>query len=118
MYIMSYYYDYFFIVYFVQKLSENNIQIIFVVIEEFQFVYKELKNLIFKLVVGILFVNFSNVIQLIIDVYNFFFLEVILENGKLLEGVIISYKFYCKNGVNGIGENGRKCFNIFIGDEV
>lgn len=44
--------------------------------------------------------------------------EVILENGRLPEGVSITYKSVCKNGVEGTGENGRKCSNISIGDEV
>lgn len=44
--------------------------------------------------------------------------EVILENGRLPEGVAITYKSICKNGVEGTGENGRKCSNISIGDEV
>ncbi|KAL0627329.1 LOW QUALITY PROTEIN: Integrin beta-1 [Plecturocebus cupreus] len=117
-YTMSHYYDYPSIAHLVQKLSENNIQTIFAVTEEFQPVYKELKNLIPKSAVGTLSANSSNVIQLIIDAYNSLSSEVILENGKLSEGVTISYKSYCKNGVNGTGENGRKCSNISIGDEV
>lgn len=44
--------------------------------------------------------------------------EVILENGRLPEGVSITYKSICKNNVVGTGENGRKCSNISIGDEV
>lgn len=44
--------------------------------------------------------------------------EVILENTKLPEGVSITYKSICKNGVEATGENGRKCSNISIGDEV
>uniref|UniRef100_A0AAQ4RXM4 Integrin beta n=1 Tax=Gasterosteus aculeatus aculeatus TaxID=481459 RepID=A0AAQ4RXM4_GASAC len=44
--------------------------------------------------------------------------EVILENSRLPEGVSITYKSICKNGVEGTGENGRKCSNISIGDEV
>lgn len=44
--------------------------------------------------------------------------EVILENGRLPEGVSITYKSICKNDVVGTGENGRKCSNISIGDEV
>uniref|UniRef100_A0A668A6D4 Integrin beta n=1 Tax=Myripristis murdjan TaxID=586833 RepID=A0A668A6D4_9TELE len=44
--------------------------------------------------------------------------EVILENSRLPEGVSITYKSICKNGVVGTGENGRKCSNISIGDEV
>uniref|UniRef100_A0A8D2DSG8 Integrin beta n=1 Tax=Sciurus vulgaris TaxID=55149 RepID=A0A8D2DSG8_SCIVU len=117
-YTMSHYYDYPSIAHLVQKLSENNIQTIFAVTEEFQPVYKELKNLIPKSAVGTLSANSSNVIQLIIDAYNSLSSEVILENSKLPEGVTINYKSYCKNGVNGTGENGRKCSNISIGDEV
>uniref|UniRef100_A0A668AVR1 Integrin beta n=1 Tax=Myripristis murdjan TaxID=586833 RepID=A0A668AVR1_9TELE len=44
--------------------------------------------------------------------------EVILENSKLPEGVSIAYTSRCKNGVVSEGENGRKCSNISIGDEV
>lgn len=118
MYTMSHYYDYPSIAHLVQKLSENNIQTIFAVTEEFQPVYKELQNLIPKSAVGTLSSNSSNVIQLIIDAYNSLSSEIIFENKKLPEGVTISFKSYCKNGVNGTGENGRKCSNISIGDEV
>uniref|UniRef100_A0A8C9FR87 Integrin beta n=1 Tax=Pavo cristatus TaxID=9049 RepID=A0A8C9FR87_PAVCR len=110
--------DYPSIAHLVQKLSENNIQTIFAVTEEFQAVYKELKNLIPKSAVGTLSSNSSNVIQLIIDAYNSLSSEVILENSKLPKGVTISYKSYCKNGVNDTQEDGRKCSNISIGDEV
>jgi len=43
---------------------------------------------------------------------------VILENGRLPEGVSMNYKSICKNGVEASGDNGRKCSNISIGDEV
>ncbi|KAJ8278050.1 hypothetical protein GJAV_G00083280 [Gymnothorax javanicus] len=118
MYTMSHYYDYPSIAHLVQKLSDNNIQIIFAVTEEFQPVYKELKNLIPKSAVGTLSANSSNVINLIIDAYNSLSSEVILENSKLPDGVTITYQSRCKNGVVGEGENGRKCSNISIGDEV
>uniref|UniRef100_A0A6Q2ZFU5 Integrin beta n=1 Tax=Esox lucius TaxID=8010 RepID=A0A6Q2ZFU5_ESOLU len=118
MYTMSHYYDYPSIAHLVQKLSDNNIQTIFAVTQEFQPVYQELKNLIPKSAVGTLSSNSSNVIKLIIDSYNSLSSEVILENTKLPEGVSISYKANCKNGVVGTGENDRKCFNISIGDEV
>ncbi|KAM3865702.1 integrin beta-1-like [Diretmus argenteus] len=118
MYTMSHYYDYPSIAHLVQKLSDHNIQTIFAVTEEFQPVYKELKNLIPKSAVGTLSSNSSNVIKLIIDAYNSLSSEVILENGRLPEGVSITYKSICKNGVVGTGENGRKCSNISIGDEV
>ncbi|XP_044280590.1 integrin beta-1 isoform X1 [Varanus komodoensis] len=118
MYTMSHYYDYPSIAHLVQKLSDNNIQIIFAVTQEFQPVYKELKNLIPKSAVGTLSSNSSNVIQLIIDAYNSLSSEVILENNKLPKEVSIEYKSFCKNGVNGTGDEGRKCSNISIGDEV
>ncbi|XP_051557615.1 integrin beta-1-like [Myxocyprinus asiaticus] len=118
MYTMSHYYDYPSIAHLVQKLSENNIQTIFAVTEEFQPVYQELKNLIPKSAVGTLSSNSSNVIRLIIDAYNSLSSEVILENSRLPEGVSIYYISHCKNGVSEKGENGRKCSNISIGDEV
>uniref|UniRef100_A0A673H0K9 Integrin beta n=1 Tax=Sinocyclocheilus rhinocerous TaxID=307959 RepID=A0A673H0K9_9TELE len=118
MYTMSHYYDYPSIAHLVQKLSENNIQTIFAVTEEFQPVYKELKNLIPKSAVGTLSANSSNVINLIVDAYNSLSSEVILENSKLPEAVTITYQSRCKNGVVNEGENGRKCSNISIGDEV
>ncbi|GLD54997.1 integrin beta-1 isoform X2 [Lates japonicus] len=117
-YTMSHYYDYPSIAHLVQKLSDNNIQTIFAVTEEFQPVYQELKNLIPKSAVGTLSANSSNVINLIIDAYNSLSSEVILENSKLPEGVTIAYTSHCKNGVVSEGENGRKCSNISIGDEV
>ncbi|XP_066573808.1 integrin beta-1 isoform X2 [Amia ocellicauda] len=118
MYTMSHYYDYPSIAHLVQKLSDNNIQTIFAVTEEFQSVYKELKNLIPKSAVGTLSANSSNVINLIIDAYKSLSSEVILENSKLPEGVTIKYQSHCKNGVVNEGENGRKCSNISIGDQV
>ncbi|XP_061094129.1 integrin beta-1-like isoform X1 [Conger conger] len=118
MYTMSHYYDYPSIAHLVQKLSDNNIQTIFAITEEFQPVYKELKNLIPKSAVGTLSANSSNVINLIIDAYNSLSSEVILENSKLPDGVTITYQSRCKNGVVGEGDNGRKCSNISIGDEV
>ncbi|XP_047424046.1 integrin beta-1a isoform X1 [Mugil cephalus] len=117
-YTMSHYYDYPSIAHLVQKLSDNNIQTIFAVTEEFQPVYQELKNLIPKSAVGTLSANSSNVINLIINAYNSLSSEVILENSKLPEGVTIAYTSRCKNGVVSEGENGRKCSNISIGDEV
>ncbi|XP_013871600.1 integrin beta-1 [Austrofundulus limnaeus] len=118
MYTMSHYYDYPSIAHLVQKLSEHNIQTIFAVTEEFQPVYQELKNLIPKSAVGTLSSNSSNVINLIIDAYNSLSSEVILENSKPPEGVSVSYKSICKNNVVGTGDDGRKCSNISIGDEV
>ncbi|XP_077347212.1 integrin beta-1-A-like isoform X2 [Lithobates pipiens] len=118
MYTMSHYYDYPSIAHLVQKLRENNIQTVFVVTEEFQPLYKELTNMIPKSAVTTLSSNSSDVIQLIIDTYNSLSSELVLENTKLPKGVTINYKSFCKNGEIGTGENGRKCSNISIGDQV
>ncbi|KAL4624645.1 integrin beta-1-like [Arapaima gigas] len=117
-YTMSHYYDYPSVAHLVQKLSDNNIQTIFAVTQDFQDIYQELKKLIPKSAVGILSSNSSNVIQLIIDAYNSLSSEVILENSKLPKGVNIAYTSYCKDGVVQYGEEGHKCVNISIGDEV
>uniref|UniRef100_A0A673MIY7 Integrin beta n=1 Tax=Sinocyclocheilus rhinocerous TaxID=307959 RepID=A0A673MIY7_9TELE len=118
MYTMSNYFDYPTISQLVDTLSDNNIQTIFAVTEQFRDLYQELSALIPKSAVGTLSTNSSNVIQLIIDAYNSLSSEVILENSKLPAGVSISYISHCKNGVSEKGENGRKCSNISIGDEV
>uniref|UniRef100_A0A2K6ELV9 Integrin beta n=1 Tax=Propithecus coquereli TaxID=379532 RepID=A0A2K6ELV9_PROCO len=94
-YTMSHYYDYPSIAHLVQKLSENNIQTIFAVTEEFQPVYKELKNLIPKSAVGTLSANSSNVIQLIIDAYN---VMCLLYFFRLTVGPLwFTYKSKCNN---------------------
>ncbi|TRY90993.1 hypothetical protein DNTS_023021 [Danionella cerebrum] len=109
LYTMSHYFDYPSISQLVDTLSGNNIQTIFAVTEQFRDLYQELSALIPKSAVGTLSTNSSNVIQLIIDAYN---------NNRLPDGVTISYVSHCKNGATGKGENGRKCSNISIGDEV
>uniref|UniRef100_A0A8C1NXK6 Integrin beta n=1 Tax=Cyprinus carpio TaxID=7962 RepID=A0A8C1NXK6_CYPCA len=118
MYTMSNYFDYPTISQLVDTLSDNNIQTIFAVTQQFRDLYQELSALIPKSAVGTLSTNPSSVIQLIIDAYNSLSSEVILENSRLPEGVSISYISHCKNGVSKKGENGRKCSNISIGDEV
>ncbi|XP_056336088.1 integrin beta-1b.1 [Danio aesculapii] len=118
MYTMSNYFDYPTISQLVDTLSGNNIQTIFAVTEQIRDIYQELSALIPKSAVGTLSTSSSNVIQLIIDAYNSLSSEVILENSKLPDGVSISYISHCKNGVSGTGDNGRKCSNISIGDEV
>ncbi|XP_069770555.1 integrin beta-1-like [Narcine bancroftii] len=118
LYTMSDYYDYPSIAHLVQKLSENNIQPIFAVTNEFKGIYKELHNLIPKSEVGVLSANSSNVIKLILDAYHALSSEVILENNKLPEGLSVEYTAFCKNKTVHTGENGRRCLGIQIGDEV
>ncbi|XP_026136716.1 integrin beta-1-like isoform X2 [Carassius auratus] len=116
MYTMSHYFDYPTISQLVDTLSANNIQTIFAVTKEFQNLYQELSTLIPKSAVGIL--SDKSVIKLIIDAYNSLSSEVILENSKLPAGMSMSYISHCKNGVSEKGENGQKCSNISIGDQV
>ncbi|XP_026061498.1 integrin beta-1-like isoform X3 [Carassius auratus] len=118
MYTMSNYFDYPSISQLVDTLSDNNIQTIFAVTQQFRDLYQELSAQIPKSAVGTLSTSSSDVIKLIIDAYNSLSSEVILENSRLPEGVSISYISHCKNGVSEKGENGRKCSNISIGDEV
>lgn len=44
--------------------------------------------------------------------------EVIMDNSKLPEGYQIAFSSSCKDHVLRTGEEGRKCSNISIGDEV
>uniref|UniRef100_A0A4W3I2J7 Integrin beta n=1 Tax=Callorhinchus milii TaxID=7868 RepID=A0A4W3I2J7_CALMI len=102
----------------VQKLTTNNIQLIFAVTKQSQAVYKALRDLIPKSEVGVLSSNSSNVIKSVLDAYHALSSEVILENSKLPEGVTIDYTAHCKNNTVYKGEDGRKCSSIQIGDEV
>ncbi|XP_065118246.1 integrin beta-1-like [Paramisgurnus dabryanus] len=99
-------------------LSENNIQTIFAVTKPFQSLYEDLSALIPKSAVGTLSDSSTNVMRLIVDAYTSLSSELNLENSKLPDGVSISYVSHCKNGVSQKGENGHKCSNISIGDEV
>ncbi|XP_067219499.1 integrin beta-1b.1 [Chanodichthys erythropterus] len=118
MYTMSHKFDYPTISQLVDTLSDNNIQTIFAVTEQFKDLYRELSDLIPKSTVGILSDSSTNVIELIINAYNSLSSEVILENSRLPAGVSISYVSHCKDGEIRKGESGRKCSNISIGDEV
>ncbi|XP_077381113.1 integrin beta-1-like isoform X2 [Festucalex cinctus] len=118
MYTMSHSYDHPSITQLVQKLRDHNIPTIFAVTEELQPIYKELTNQIPRSAMATLSSNSSNVIKLIMDAYNSLSSAVILENSRLPKGVSLTYKSICRNGVEGTGEDGRKCFDISVGDEV
>ncbi|XP_032831479.1 integrin beta-1-B-like isoform X1 [Petromyzon marinus] len=117
-YTKSNYYDYPSVAHLIQKLSENNIQPIFAVTKDFYSVYQELSNLIPKSAVGELSNTSSNIIQLIIEAYKALSSEVILEHTKPPGGVAVSYTSHCKDGSVQTGDDGNKCSNIQIGDEV
>ncbi|XP_056336104.1 integrin beta-1b.2 [Danio aesculapii] len=99
----------------VDTVTDNSIQTIFAVTEQFRDLYQELSAKVPKSAVVTLPTNGDNLVKFIIDSLSS---EVILENSKLPDGVSISYVSHCKNGVSGTGDNGRKCSNISIGDEV
>ncbi|XP_069502683.1 uncharacterized protein [Ambystoma mexicanum] len=68
--------------------------------------------------VGTLSANSSSVIQQIVDTYNSLSTEVVFRHSNLPKGITVSYTSFCKNGANGTEEEGKKCTNISIGDEV
>uniref|UniRef100_A0A7N6AYE5 Integrin beta n=1 Tax=Anabas testudineus TaxID=64144 RepID=A0A7N6AYE5_ANATE len=126
-YTMSHYYDYPSIAHLVQKLSDNNIQTIFAVTEEFQPVYQVSSHQStfshFNIIIHLFIPTFCHLVtcQFMSEIKSklpSLSSEVILENSKLPEGVTISYISHCKNGVVSEGENGRKCSNISIGDQT
>uniref|UniRef100_A0A8C4QTB9 Integrin beta n=1 Tax=Eptatretus burgeri TaxID=7764 RepID=A0A8C4QTB9_EPTBU len=117
-YTKSDYFDYPSVAHLIQKLSEKNIQPIFAVTREIKYVYEALSDLIPKSAVGELSSNSSNVIQLIKSAYHALTSEVILEHSKVPDGITLHYKSYCKGGDVHTGDDGRKCSNIQIGDEV
>ncbi|XP_048472123.1 integrin beta-1-like isoform X1 [Rhincodon typus] len=101
-----------------QKLADNDIRLFFAVKEEFKDIYKMFHDSIPKSEVGILTLNSSNIIKLILDAYHDLSFDVILENSLLPEGVTIHYTAYCNNNTVHTGEHGTKCLGIHIGDKV
>ncbi|KAG5850493.1 hypothetical protein ANANG_G00083050 [Anguilla anguilla] len=118
MYTMSNHYDYPSVAHVAYKLKQKNIQTIFAVTQDVQHLYEGLKGMFPKCAVGTLSNNSHNILQLIVDAYNALTSEVIMDNSKLPEGYQIAFSSSCKDHVLRTGEEGRKCSNISIGDEV
>ncbi|XP_061094466.1 integrin beta-1-B-like [Conger conger] len=118
MYTMSNHHDYPSLAHVANKLKQKNIQTIFAVTQDVQHLYEGLKGLFPKCAVGTLSNNSHNILQLIVDAYNALTSEVIMDNSKMPEGYQIAFSSSCKDHVLRTGEEGRKCSNISIGDEV
>ncbi|XP_070842029.1 integrin beta-1-B-like isoform X2 [Chaetodon trifascialis] len=77
-----------------------------------------LRSIFPKCAVGALSNNSDNILQIIVEAYNALTSEVVMENSKLPAGYHISYTSRCKDRKPGHSEQGRKCSNISVGDEV
>uniref|UniRef100_A0A3B4YXX4 Integrin beta n=1 Tax=Seriola lalandi dorsalis TaxID=1841481 RepID=A0A3B4YXX4_SERLL len=99
-------------------LRQRNIQIIFAVTENVRHLYEGLKSIFPKCAVRTLSNNSHNSLQIIVDVYYALTSEVVMENSKLPPGYHISYTSHCKDHRLRRGEQGRRCSDISIGDEV
>uniref|UniRef100_A0A3B4UCG1 Integrin beta n=1 Tax=Seriola dumerili TaxID=41447 RepID=A0A3B4UCG1_SERDU len=101
-----------------ETLRQKNIQIIFAVTENVRHLYEGLKSIFPKCAVRMLSNNSHNILQIIVDAYNALTSEVVMENSKLPPGYHISYTSHCKDHRLRHGEQGRRCSDISIGDEV
>ncbi|XP_041817036.1 integrin beta-1-like [Chelmon rostratus] len=102
-----------------ETLRRKNIQIIFAVTEEVAHLYEGLRSICTsKCAVGTLSNNSHNILQIIVEAYDALTSEVVMENSKLPPGYHISYTSRCKDHKPGHSEQGRKCSNISVGDEV
>uniref|UniRef100_A0A671XYB4 Integrin beta n=1 Tax=Sparus aurata TaxID=8175 RepID=A0A671XYB4_SPAAU len=99
-----------------ETLREKNIQIIFAVTEEVRHLYEV--HVLPKCAVGTLSNNSHNILQIIVEAYNALTSEVVMENSKLPPGYHISYTSRCKDRKLRRGEQGRRCSDISVGDEV
>ncbi|GAA6227175.1 integrin beta-1-like [Lates japonicus] len=110
--------DYPSVTHIAEILRQKNIQIIFAVTKEVSHLYEGLRSIFPKCAVGTLSNNSHNILQIIVDAYNALTSEVVMEHSKLPAGYHISYTSHCKDHRPMHGEQGRRCSNISIGDEV
>uniref|UniRef100_A0A3B5B120 Integrin beta n=1 Tax=Stegastes partitus TaxID=144197 RepID=A0A3B5B120_9TELE len=96
-----------------EALRRKNIQIIFAVTEEVTHLYEGLRSVFPKCAVGTLSNNSHNILQIIALTS-----EVVMENSKLPPGYSVSYTSRCKGGGPRHGEQGKRCSDISVGDEV
>ncbi|KAM9337147.1 integrin beta-1-like [Symphorus nematophorus] len=101
-----------------ETLKRKNIQTIFAVTEEVTHLYEGLRSIFPKCAVGTLSNNSHNILQIIVEAYNALTSEVVMENSKLPPGYHIAYTSHCKDGKPRHGEQGRRCSNISVGDQV
>lgn len=101
-----------------QKLSQNNIQVVFAVTSNVVKTYQDVSNLIPKSVVGRLSNDSSNVVQLITDAYQNLSSEVILDHGITPDFLDIVYDSYCSNGVSDLNNVRGSCSNVKINEVI
>ncbi|XP_053326698.1 integrin beta-2 [Spea bombifrons] len=101
-----------------QKLSENNIQVVFAVTSQMVKIYEDLKGLIPKSVVGVLSSDSSNVVQLIKDAYQNLSSEVILNHGTTPEFLDIVYDSFCSESDVILNQPEGRCSNVKGNQEV
>ncbi|XP_078260317.1 integrin beta-5 isoform X2 [Rhinoraja longicauda] len=99
-----------------EKLTENNINLIFAVTQSHYILYKNLTNLIPGATVEILDKDSKNIIQLIVNAYSRIRSKVELTVREKPDGLALSLTAICQDGVPRPGV--RKCGGLKIGDTV
>ncbi|XP_078084335.1 integrin beta-5 [Mustelus asterias] len=99
-----------------EKLTENNINLIFAVTQSHYILYKNFTALIPGTTVEILDKDSNNIIQLIVNAYSSIRSKVELTVGNQPEDINLSLTATCQDGVSRPGV--RKCGDLKIGDTV
>ncbi|XP_053327069.1 integrin beta-5 isoform X1 [Spea bombifrons] len=99
-----------------EKLSENNIHLIFAVTKSHYVLYKNFTSLIPGTTVEILDENSQNVIQLIVNAYNNIRSKVELVVSDVPDHLSLGFSATCQDGVAYPGV--KKCGELKIGDTV
>uniref|UniRef100_A0A8C4N6P3 Integrin beta n=1 Tax=Eptatretus burgeri TaxID=7764 RepID=A0A8C4N6P3_EPTBU len=100
----------------IEKLTENNIQLIFAVTKKWMGHYANYSKLIPGATYGQLMKNSGNVQDLILKAYKELRSEIELEVMEQLEGVKLSFTALCHNGTVNPGQ--KRCTNVKEGDKV
>lgn len=99
-----------------EKLSENNINLIFAVTKEFKEIYTNYTDLIPGTTVEVLTANSNNIIQLIVSSYKSLRSKVELEVWDQPEELSVSFSAICQDGNPQPGQ--KKCTDLNVGDTV
>lgn len=99
-----------------EKLSENNINLIFAVTRNHYLLYKNFTALIPGTTVEILDQSSENILQLIINAYNNIRSKVELTVSETPDDLELSFTATCQDGASYPGV--RKCGELMIGDTV
>ncbi|XP_069761167.1 integrin beta-3-like isoform X2 [Narcine bancroftii] len=99
-----------------EKLTENNINLIFAVTAELTEIYKNYSRMIPGTTVGTVYKDSSNVLELIIDAYEKIRSQVELEILNLPKELSVSFDAICGNDEVILGQ--KFCTGLQIGDTV